>query len=82
MRELDEILRLREFGVHFDYYMMDAFWYDRRRRLPKMACQELARRAGPVASCFEGERDQTGPVVQHEHAHPHARGAAMAKLVG
>src|SRR5690242_13329472 len=28
MRELAEILRLREAGVHFDYYMMDAFWYD------------------------------------------------------
>jgi len=28
MRELDEILRLRKFGIHFDYYMMDAFWYD------------------------------------------------------
>ena len=28
MRELDEILRLGKAGVHFDYYMMDAFWYD------------------------------------------------------
>ena len=28
MRELTEILRLRKAGVHFDYYMMDAFWYD------------------------------------------------------
>jgi hypothetical protein len=28
MRELDEILRLSKAGVHFDYYMMDAFWYD------------------------------------------------------
>ncbi len=27
MRELDEILRLRRAGVHFDYYMMDAFWF-------------------------------------------------------
>jgi hypothetical protein len=26
MRELNEILRLRKLGVHFDYYMMDAFW--------------------------------------------------------
>src|SRR5947208_5266940 len=25
MKELDEILRLRHFGVRFDYYMMDAF---------------------------------------------------------
>lgn len=28
MRELSEILRLRKAGVRFDYYMMDAFWYD------------------------------------------------------
>ncbi len=28
MKELDEILRLRRFGVRFDYYMMDAFWFD------------------------------------------------------
>lgn len=28
MRELAQILRLRQFGVHFDYYMMDAFWFD------------------------------------------------------
>jgi len=28
MRELDEVLRLRRFGVRFDYYMMDAFWFD------------------------------------------------------
>lgn len=28
MRELDELLRLRKDGVHFDYYMMDAFWFD------------------------------------------------------
>ncbi len=28
MRELDEIKRLRHAGVHLDYYMMDAFWYD------------------------------------------------------
>ncbi|MGA8764178.1 MAG: hypothetical protein WB562_15025 [Candidatus Sulfotelmatobacter sp.] len=27
MLELAEILRLRQFGVHFDYYMMDAFWF-------------------------------------------------------
>jgi hypothetical protein len=27
MKELDEIVRLRSFGVHFDYYMMDAFWF-------------------------------------------------------
>jgi hypothetical protein len=29
MRELGEVVRLRRLGVHFDYYMMDAFWYDR-----------------------------------------------------
>ena len=28
MKELDEILRLRKAGVRFDYYMMDAFWFD------------------------------------------------------
>jgi hypothetical protein len=28
MKELDEILRFRDFGVRFDYYMMDAFWFD------------------------------------------------------
>ena len=27
-KELDQILRLRRFGVRFDYYMMDAFWFD------------------------------------------------------
>jgi hypothetical protein len=28
MRELGQIERLQRFGVHFDYYMMDAFWFD------------------------------------------------------
>jgi hypothetical protein len=28
MRELREVERLRKSGVRFDYYMMDAFWYD------------------------------------------------------
>lgn len=28
MRELDEVIRLRRLGVKFDYYMMDAFWFD------------------------------------------------------
>jgi hypothetical protein len=27
MRELNEIIRLHSFGVHFDYYMMNAFWF-------------------------------------------------------
>jgi hypothetical protein len=27
MKELGEIVRLRKQGVHFDYYMMDAFWF-------------------------------------------------------
>ncbi len=27
MRELAEIARLQRLGVHFDYYMMDAFWF-------------------------------------------------------
>jgi hypothetical protein len=28
MQELDQILRFRRLGVRFDYYMMDAFWFD------------------------------------------------------
>jgi hypothetical protein len=28
MRELYNVLRLRKLGVRFDYYMMDAFWFD------------------------------------------------------
>lgn len=27
MKELSEVVRLRRLGVHFDYYMMDAFWF-------------------------------------------------------
>jgi hypothetical protein len=27
MRELDELIRLKQAGVRFDYYMMDAFWF-------------------------------------------------------
>jgi hypothetical protein len=29
MRELSEILRLRKSGVQIDYYVMDAFWFDK-----------------------------------------------------
>lgn len=28
MRELNEVLRLRKHGARFDYYVMDAFWFD------------------------------------------------------
>jgi hypothetical protein len=28
VRELNEMIRLHRAGVHFDYYMMDAFWFD------------------------------------------------------
>jgi len=28
MRELDQVLRLRRAGVRFDYYVIDAFWFD------------------------------------------------------
>src|ERR1700733_4560620 len=28
MKELDQILRLRRFGIRFDYYTIDAFWFD------------------------------------------------------
>ena len=27
MKELDQLLRIRRHGVHFSYYMMDAFWF-------------------------------------------------------
>jgi hypothetical protein len=30
MRELGEILRLRKTGVQIDYYVMDAFWFDKQ----------------------------------------------------
>ncbi len=29
MRELQELIRLKKNGVHFDYYVMDAFWFSR-----------------------------------------------------
>src|SRR5579863_2079297 len=29
MRELGEMIRLMKSGVHFDYYVMDAFWFDK-----------------------------------------------------
>src|SRR5580658_4292319 len=29
MRELDELVRLKRSGVLFDYYVMDAFWFDK-----------------------------------------------------
>ncbi len=29
MREMDELLRLRKSGVQIDYYVMDAFWFDK-----------------------------------------------------
>lgn len=28
MRELDQLLRLKKAGARFDYYVMDAFWFD------------------------------------------------------
>lgn len=28
MKELDQVLRLRKSGARFDYYVMDAFWFD------------------------------------------------------
>ncbi len=28
MEELDNVLRLKKLGGHFDYYVMDAFWFD------------------------------------------------------
>ena len=29
MRQLQELIRLRRLGVQIDYYIMDAFWFDR-----------------------------------------------------
>ena len=29
MRELGEIVRLQQSGVRIDYYVMDAFWFDK-----------------------------------------------------
>ncbi|MGK7396061.1 MAG: hypothetical protein ACNS62_15905 [Candidatus Cyclobacteriaceae bacterium M3_2C_046] len=29
MRQFNELLRLKEAGVQFDYYLMDAFWFDK-----------------------------------------------------
>lgn len=29
MREMEELVRLQHAGVHIDYYMMDAFWFDK-----------------------------------------------------
>jgi hypothetical protein len=29
LKQLDEMLRLRKTGVQFDYYLMDAFWFDK-----------------------------------------------------
>src|ERR1700749_1230421 len=28
MRELNELIRLKKQGAQFDYYVMDAFWFD------------------------------------------------------
>ncbi|MFI5193154.1 MAG: hypothetical protein ACHQD7_03830 [Chitinophagales bacterium] len=30
LRELDELIRLKKSGVKMDYYVMDAFWFDKR----------------------------------------------------
>src|SRR5271154_4499462 len=29
MRELNELIRLKNKGLHVDYYVMDAFWFDK-----------------------------------------------------
>lgn len=60
MRQLQELTRFKRFGVHFDYYMMNAFWFDpdgayrtwRRADWPDgpdrwiAACQELGVKPG------------------------------------
>ena len=64
MKELDEIVRLRRFGAHFDYYMMDAFWFDpgggyRTWRKPNWPNgPDLIRRSMPVIPCGPGTRQQ------------------------
>ena len=30
MKELNELIRLKKNGVHVDYYVMDAFWFDKK----------------------------------------------------
>ena len=37
MKELNEVLRLKKSGVQIDYYLMDAFWFDRDGGLSHMA---------------------------------------------
>ena len=29
MKQLNELIRLKKNGVHVDYYLMDAFWFDK-----------------------------------------------------
>jgi hypothetical protein len=52
MRELNEIARLREYGVHFDYYVMDAFWL--AKDVAYRTCSRPNRPNGPdhwIAEC-------------------------------
>src|ERR1700730_4855375 len=42
MKELDELIRLQKVGAHFDYYMMDAFWFAPDGGLSEVAHAELA----------------------------------------
>jgi len=37
MKELNEVLRLKKNGVQADYYLMDAFWFDRDGGIQDMA---------------------------------------------
>lgn len=53
MHQLDELARLKTGGVHFDYYMMNAFWFD-----PNGAYREWRKPDWPdgpdrwIASCY------------------------------
>lgn len=64
MRELREIVRFRRLGVHFDYYMMDAFWWAAVRRGGSAAPQEperlrLRRLSGGAAPACRGTHQRT-----------------------
>ena len=61
MQELDNVLRLKKLGAHFDYYVMDAFWFDpdgayrkwknRIGRMVRMHGSKNARKITSVPAC-------------------------------
>ena len=56
MKELDEILRLRRFGIRVDYYMMDAFWFAPDGGYRSLAQTELAQWSGGMDQEMPGQR--------------------------